>query len=99
VRAFFVNWPYVCFSGLENYLLVVNVFDRKVLHRVATADLNETIQVCETFISNTKDLFIVIKKKTKYIIMMLDLDAINANEGTVEEENFKLTTVYEYEES
>ena len=62
VRAFYVNWPYVCFSGLQNYLLIVNVYDRKSLHRVATAQLNETIQVCETFISNTKDLFVVIKK-------------------------------------
>ena len=61
VRAFYVNWPYVCFSGLQNYLLIVNVYDRKSLHRVATAKLTDNIQVCQTFISNTKDLFLVIK--------------------------------------
>jgi hypothetical protein len=99
VRAFFVNWPYVCFSGLENYLFVIDVFDKKVLHRIATAKLKEEIQVCETFISNTKDLFIVIKKETKYIVMMLDLDAINANEGIVKEESFRFKKIFEYEES
>ena len=34
VRAFSINWPYVAFSGLENYILLINLFDRKLLHRV-----------------------------------------------------------------
>jgi hypothetical protein len=96
VRAFFINWPYVCFSGLENYLLIVNVFDRKSLHRVATARLTDTIQVCDTFISNTKDLFVVVKKQNKFIVMMLDLDLINNGEVEVDENNFKFITVLEY---
>jgi hypothetical protein len=99
VRAFYVNWPYVCFSGLQNYLLIVNVFDRKSLHRVATAKLNETIQVCETFISNTKDLFVVIKKENIFQVLMLDLDSINAGEGTVDESNYKFKEVLRYKVS
>jgi hypothetical protein len=34
VRAFSINWPYVAFSGLENYILLVNLYDRKLLHRI-----------------------------------------------------------------
>jgi hypothetical protein len=44
------------------------------------APLDENVQVCQTFITNTKDLFLVIKKHETYQILMLDLDEINAME-------------------
>lgn len=75
----------------------MSVYDRKSLHRVATAKLDENIQVCETFISNTKDLFVVIKKGSYYQIMMLDLDSINTGEGHVDESNYRLKEVLRYE--
>lgn len=37
VRAFSLHWPYICFSGLENFLMVCNLYDQKVLHRVQMA--------------------------------------------------------------
>lgn len=43
VRAFSINWPYVAFSGLENYILLVNLFDRKLLHRIQFAPLKENV--------------------------------------------------------
>ena len=46
VRAFSIYWPYVCFSGLENFLMVVNLYDKKVLHRFQMAQLDENIFVC-----------------------------------------------------
>ena len=66
VRAFSLHWPYICFSGLENFLMVCNLYDQKVLHRVQMAPLDENVQVCQTFIANTKDLFLVIKKQETY---------------------------------
>ena len=27
ISAFSINWPYVAFSGLDNYLVLVNAFD------------------------------------------------------------------------
>jgi hypothetical protein len=77
VRAFSTNWPYITFSGLENFLLIVNVFDSKTFHRVQIGEDNEVLQICMTFITNTKDLFVVVKKDTKYEIHMLDLDLIH----------------------
>jgi len=29
IRAFSINWPYVAFSGLGNFLIIVNAFDRR----------------------------------------------------------------------
>jgi hypothetical protein len=29
VRAFSINWPYVAFTGLENFIMVVNQFNKK----------------------------------------------------------------------
>jgi len=43
VRAFSINWPYVAFSGLENYILLVNLFDRKLLHRIQFAPLDANV--------------------------------------------------------
>jgi hypothetical protein len=39
VRAFSANWPYITFSGLENFLLLINVYNRpegskQLLHRI-----------------------------------------------------------------
>ena len=34
VSAFNIKWPYVSFSGLENFLLLLSVFSRKTLHRI-----------------------------------------------------------------
>jgi hypothetical protein len=79
--------------------MIVSVYDRKKLHRVATARLDENIQVCQTFLANTKDLFVVIKKQKKFIIMMLDLDAINSGEADegVDESNYRFKKVFEYD--
>ena len=37
IRAFGFNWPYVSFAGLENYVIIINCFDRKLIHRVQIA--------------------------------------------------------------
>lgn len=34
LRAYSVQWPYVCLSGLANFVLIVNAYDRKVLRRI-----------------------------------------------------------------
>ena len=43
VNAFSFNWPYVTFSGLENFLMVVNLFDRKQIYRLQLAPIHEEI--------------------------------------------------------
>jgi hypothetical protein len=43
VNAFSFNWPYITFSGLENFLLVVNIFDRKQIYRLQLAPIDEEI--------------------------------------------------------
>ena len=35
--AFSVGWPYITFTGLKNYLLIFNVFEQDVLHRIQIA--------------------------------------------------------------
>jgi hypothetical protein len=46
VRAFSSNWPYITFSGLENYLLLINIYRPKMLHRLQFAPLGENVMVC-----------------------------------------------------
>ena len=43
VNAFSFNWPYITFSGLENFLLVINIFDRKQIYRLQLASIDEEI--------------------------------------------------------
>ena len=76
-RAFSSNWPYITFSGLENYLLLINVYKPKMLHRLQFAPLGENVMVCQTFISNTKDLFLVVRTGNLYQVLMVCLDNIN----------------------
>ena len=95
VRAFSANWPYVTFSGLENYLLLINVYKKKVLHRVQFAPLDEYVMVCQTFISETKDLFLVIKRGNMFQVLMLDLDEVN-DRGEVDESVYRFVKIIEY---
>jgi hypothetical protein len=32
--AFSVGWPYITFTGLKNYLLIFNVYQQDILHRI-----------------------------------------------------------------
>ena len=88
VRAFNSNWPYITFSGLENYLLLINAYNRGVLHRIQFAPVHEYVMVCQTFISNTKDLFLVLKRGNIFQVLMLDLDEVD-DKGSFDEQAFK----------
>ena len=66
-----------------------------MLHRIQFAPLDEIAMVCQTFISNTKDLFLVVKKDVTYQVLMLDLDEVN-DIGDYDETVFKFKTILEY---
>ena len=55
------------------------------------------MHVCQTFISETKDLFVVLKDDVNFMVKSLDLDAINLGENVVVNEldyRFKLVCSY-----
>ena len=52
--------------------------------------------MCQTFISNTKDLFVVLKKEDMFKVLMLDFDNINEGEGEVDESAYKFEEILEY---
>jgi len=33
VSAFSINWPYFAFAGLDYMLVIINVFDKELVHR------------------------------------------------------------------
>jgi hypothetical protein len=65
------------------------------MHRIQFAPLKEYVLVCQTFISNTKDLFLVIKRGMIFEVLMLDLDELN-DKGDEDETFFKFTKILEY---
>ena len=36
-RAYSVNWPFICFSGFGNYLVIINVFSSNIFHQLEVA--------------------------------------------------------------
>ena len=88
MTAFSINWPYVTFAGLNNNLDIINAFQRKMIHRIEIAPPhaqesgNSTKAYIEqTFITDTKDLFILIYDKNHYLVYTIDLDKTNALEN------------------
>lgn len=57
ISAFCINWPYVTFSGLDMTLVIFNMYDKELVHRIQIAPKGVNMNICETFISDTKDLF------------------------------------------
>ena len=83
MNAYSMNWPYVSFSGLENELTILNASAQDVIHRVPIVQPNEKVTICTTYITDTRDLFILAYKYTelKYYLYMLDLDGVNVMEN------------------
>ena len=73
-RAYSVNWPYICFSGLGNDLCVINAFQQNIIHMIQVApDNSQNTSIVQTYITDTKDLFMITmtqdsKKKSAMIV-------------------------------
>lgn len=101
MTAYSINWPYVTFSGLNNTLVIINAFERKVIHRIEIAKQqvqeSESYQrayIEKTFITDTKDLFILIRDQNHYLLYTIDLDKTNFKEiddATNIQDAFKLS--------
>ena len=61
LRAFSTSWPYVAFAGFSNYIILVNAFDRKFIQRIQLADDSQRITICDTYITDTYDLFVLLQ--------------------------------------
>ena len=75
VTAFSINWPYVCFSGLNDRLVIYNCFQREYLHRVELVDEGEKINIKQTYITDTNDLYAMVQSDDYYYLFEIDLDA------------------------
>ena len=38
ISAFFISWPYVTFSGLDMSLVIFNMFNKELVHRIQIVD-------------------------------------------------------------
>jgi len=80
IRAFSSNWPYFSCAGFQNYLILINCFDSKFIQKIQLANERQNITICDSFISDTYDLFVLIQQDGEYKLYMVDLDAANVNE-------------------
>jgi len=60
LRAFSTSWPYTAMTGFSNYIILVNAFDRKFMQRIQLADDSQRITICDTYITDTYDLYVLI---------------------------------------
>ena len=97
IQAFSTKWPYVAFSGLnKNMLIILNAFDRNVIHRVEMPDNPDVIS--QTFITETNDLYVITNKSNKYRLQYIDLDSSNRRENSnTQADSFIVHSVIEYE--
>ena len=80
INAFSIKWPYVAFSGIQNFIMIYNAFDSNLINRIEIAGQKESVLIQQTFITDTNDIFILIKRNTCYQLYMFDLDASNVRE-------------------
>lgn len=64
---------------------------------------SEKMNIVDTYITDTNDLFIAVqvkpKNEIKYKVFYIDLDASNINENKNKAEHYKKTLVFEYSEN
>lgn len=88
MNAFSMKWPYLCYANESNGISILNAFSKNVVHRITIAPKMISLIICETYITNTQDLFVIAFKfeDNKYYIYMLDLDECNFME--IEDNDF-----------
>lgn len=58
--AFSVNWPFIAFSGFNNNLVIINVFEKQLYHRIQIAPEGvENVGILKSYITDTYDLFLL----------------------------------------
>jgi len=80
--------------------MLFNAFDRKYLRQIEIAPPEEEIRVCESCFTEGLGLFVVVQKRDKYIVYMIDLDESNIKEfhgkSYALRNRYKLQTVFDY---
>ena len=97
ISAFSTCWPYIVFSGLGPFVLVANVFNKEHLHRIQIGEVGKSCKICNSFISDTKDLFVMTLKDGKYMMYTLDLDNLNFFKKQ-EESHYAFKLIFEYDD-
>lgn len=69
----------------------MNAFEKRVVRRVQVAEKTAKVLIAETFLTETKDLFVVIQDGGIYNLYMIDLDESNEYE---QEEGFDPSVMY-----
>ena len=102
VGAFCCSWPYLVFAHQNRFLIIWNVFEKGILHKVEIGTEDSKVMIEDTYITQTNDLFIVTRKNVLYEIFMIDLDDSNIKEFEGDEfnfrEQFKLIKLFDYTE-
>ena len=65
---------------MDRFLVIWNVFEKKLLHVVEVGNLESNLFVVGTYITQTNDLLVVARVFENYFIYMIDLDESNINE-------------------
>lgn len=89
ISAFSINWPYIAFSGLDMSLVIFNMYNKELVQRIQLAPEGVNINICQTFISDTKDLFALVYKDKMFHMYQIDLDKWNIKEFDGTDEEFK----------
>ena len=45
IKAFSIKWPYVAFSGIQNFIMIYNAFDSNLIHRIEIASEKEFVLI------------------------------------------------------
>jgi len=69
----------------------MNAFEKRVVRRVQVAEKTAKVLISETFLSESKDLFVIIQDQNLYSLYMIDLDESNEYE---QEEGFDPSAQY-----
>jgi hypothetical protein len=88
------------FAPLPNQIWIYNIFDGDRQHRIQIAPNTRYLEVIQSFITESKDLFFIAHEKSKYYVYKIDLDNSNYMENMSEdfafEDQYKFNMIYEY---
>jgi hypothetical protein len=102
LRATSIAWPYIVITGLGNIVLIMNAFQKRVVRRIQVAEKTAKVLISQTFLSETKDLFVMIQDGSIYTLYMIDLDESNEYELEVAVDPstlYKMAPVFRYSET
>ena len=81
MSAFSINWPFVAFSGIDDYIVVYSAAYLSLIHRIQIiSNPTRSFKIFQTCIADSKDVYVLAYTQEQFQLYSVDLNHFDPKE-------------------